>query len=312
MIAIFDAGFAALVVGLAAWTVATRHVLTAVVVFIVYGLLVAIVWVRLFAIDVALTEVAIGSGMTGALLLGAMMRLRADAMIAEQPSRPLCLVAGLLSAFVAVTLAAAVIFLPDPAPSLAPVVAATEAATGMRNPVTNVLMAFRGLDTMLEKVVLLLALVGVWSLTQDRYWGARPELRPHSRARHDMLVFLAQLLPPVGIVIGIYVLWAGADQPGGAFQGGTILAAMWLLIIMAGLADAPATGRRVLRAALIMGPAVFLTVGLGGLWLGAAFLAYPAGFAKPLILVIEFAMTLTIAVTLGLLVAGPPGRAEAS
>jgi hypothetical protein len=32
------------------------------------------------------------------------------------------------------------------------------------------------------------------------------------------------------------------------------------------------------------------------------------GYAKPLILAIEFAMTLTIAVTLGLLMAGAPER----
>ena len=64
--------------------------------------------------------------------------------------------------------------------------------------------------------------------------------------------------------------------------------------------------RRWLRLALIAGPMVFLIVGLGGLFLGDAFLAYPVAYAKPLILAIEFAMTLTIAVTLGLLVVGPP------
>jgi hypothetical protein len=59
---------------------------------------------------------------------------------------------------------------------------------------------------------------------------------------------------------------------------------------------------------LIAGPGVFLIIGLGGLWLGNAFLAYPMAYAKPLILAIEVAMTLTIAVTLGLLMAGAPER----
>jgi hypothetical protein len=53
---------------------------------------------------------------------------------------------------------------------------------------------------------------------------------------------------------------------------------------------------------------VFLVVGLGGLVLGGAFLAYPMAYAKPLILAVEFAMTLTIGATLGLLLAGPPER----
>jgi hypothetical protein len=41
----------------------------------------------------------------------------------------------------------------------------------------------------------------------------------------------------------------------------------------------------------------------------SGFFAYPAGFAKPLILFIEAFMTLSIAVTLPMLVAGPPRRA---
>ena len=109
-------------------------------------------------------------------------------------------------------------------------------------------------------------------------------------------------------MVGIYILWVGADHPGGAFQGGTILAAMWVLVMMAGLSDAPPVGSRWLRLALLAGPVVFLIVGLGGLGLGDAFLAYPVAYAKPLILAIEFAMTLTIGATLGLLLAGPPER----
>jgi len=59
---------------------------------------------------------------------------------------------------------------------------------------------------------------------------------------------------------------------------------------------------------LIAGPVVFLLVGLGGFLFGSAFLAYPVAYAKPLILTIEVAMTVTIAVTLGLLMAGAPER----
>jgi multisubunit Na+/H+ antiporter MnhB subunit len=226
---------------------------------------------------------------------------------AERPGAILRLAAALLAAAVAAALAAAVLLLPDPAPTLAPAAAANAAATGLGNPVTNVLMAFRAMDTMLEKVVLLLALVGVWSLAPDRLWGGRPG--PHHEADpHGVLAFLARLLPPVGIVVGIYVFWVGANHPGGAFQGATILAAMWLLVMLAGLADTPPANYRWLRLMLIAGPMVFLLVGVGGLWLGDAFLAYPVAYAKPLIVAIEAAMVLTIALTLGLLVAGPPER----
>jgi hypothetical protein len=132
------------------------------------------------------------------------------------------------------------------------------------------------------------------------YAGGR--VGPEGRAAHP-------LLPPVGIVIGVYLLWAGADEPGGAFQGGALLAAMWILAMMAGLTAAPAVSDRRLRLVLIAGPAVFLAIGLAGFALADAFLAYPEVYAKPLIIVIEVAKILSVAATLGLLVAGPPERA---
>src|SRR5215472_14743059 len=72
----FDAGLAVLVLGVAAWTIVARDTFAAVIGFIAYGLLLALVWVRLAAPDVALTEAAIGSGLTGVLLVGASTRVR--------------------------------------------------------------------------------------------------------------------------------------------------------------------------------------------------------------------------------------------
>jgi multisubunit Na+/H+ antiporter MnhB subunit len=304
-----EIALAVVVLSVAVWTIAARETFAAVAGFIAYGLLLALVWVRLDAVDVALTEAAISGGLGGVLLLGAAARLRSTerSASAERPGPIVRLEVALLSAVVAAGLAATVLWLPDPAPTLAPAAAANAAATGLGNPVTNVLMAFRAMDTMLEKVVLLLAVVGVWSLALDRFWGGHPSPR-HQADPRGVLAFLARLLSPVGIVVGIYILWVSADHPGGAFQGGTILAAMWLLLMMAGLTDAPPVSQRWLRLVLIAGPIVFLVVGLAGFWLGGAFLAYPAAYAKPLILAIELAMVLTIAVTLGLLLAGPPER----
>jgi hypothetical protein len=122
-------------------------------------------------------------------------------------------------------------------------------------------------------------------------------------------IVVARLLPPVGIVIGAYLLWEGADGPGGAFQGGALLAAMWILAMMAGLVAAPTVASHWLRLAVVGGPALFLAIGLAGFVIADAFLAYPVTWAKPLIIVIEVALVLSIAATLGLLAAGPPERA---
>ena len=54
----------------------SRDRLRAVVMFVAFGVLLALSWVRLSAIDLALAEAAIGAGLTGVLLLDAMGHLR--------------------------------------------------------------------------------------------------------------------------------------------------------------------------------------------------------------------------------------------
>lgn len=307
---LFDVGLIGLILGIAAWTIVARESFAAVLGFLAYGLLVSLAWVRLQAVDVAMAEAAIGGGLTGVLLLGGAMRLRATERSADLLSpTPLALrvAAALLSGAAAVGLAWAVLSLPDPAPTLAAAAVERLAETGLGNPVTAVLMAFRATDTLLEKVVLVLALVGIWSLAPDRFWGGRPGPRQRSDP-NGPLAFLARVLPPTGIVCGVYIVWNSADHPGGAFQGATLVAAMWELILLAGLSDTPRLSRGWLRGALAVGPVLFLLVGLGGLGWGQAFLAYPVSIAKPIILVIEVGMLVSISVTLGLLIFGAPQR----
>ena len=300
---------ALLVLAVAAWTIVARQTFAAAVGFVAYGLLLTLVWMQLRGADVALTEAAIGGGLTGALLIRAAARLRKTepAARAERPGLLTRFAAALLAGGLVAALAVAVLALPDPAPTLAPETAANIAVTGVGNPITAVLLAFRAMDTLLEAIVLLFALIGVWSLAPDRVWGGRPG--PRHRADPDgILAYLARVLPPIGIIVGIYIFWVGADLPGGKFQGATILAAMWLLVVMAGLTDAPPVSRTWLRIALVAGPAVFVAIGAAGAAVAGAFLAYPDGFAKPLILVIEVALMPSLALTLALILAGAPER----
>ena len=169
------------------------------------------------------------------------------------------------------------------------------------------LLAFRAIDTLLETIVLLLVLIGVWSLTPDRYGGGRPGPRQYADP-NGILAYAARLLAPIGIVVGIYIFWVGADHPGGKFQGATILAAMWLLVMMAGLVEAPPISRSWLRLGLVLGPLMFIAVGVVGILSAGAFLAYPQGFAKPLIVLIELALMPSLTLILGLLLAGAPQR----
>lgn len=58
----------------------------AVVMFIVFGLLMALAWVRLDAPDIALAEAAIGAGLTGVLLLDTLGYLRRRSTRTEEDS----------------------------------------------------------------------------------------------------------------------------------------------------------------------------------------------------------------------------------
>lgn len=305
---LLDASLATLTLAVAAYAIFAREAFTAVVAFISYGLLLALVWVRLSAVDVALTEAAIGSGVTGALLIGAAGRIGDGDASAPAGLGPFAtILCAILCAGASAGVAAAVLSLPPAAPTLATLAVQELPATGLGNPVTGVLLAYRAIDTLLEAVVLVLALIGVWSFARDAHWGGRPK-SPSAPDPDGALVFLGRLLPPLGIIVGVHLVWTGANEPGGAFQGGTILAATWILVMLAGLCDAPSAGRPWLRFALVGGPALFLAIGVAGFAIAGAFLAYPEGYAKPLILLIEAALTLSIAVALGLLALGAPAR----
>ena len=308
---IFSAAPALLILGLGAYAIFARDVFPALLGFVAYGLVLTLAWVQLGGIDVALTEAAVSGGFTSLLLVRAAARLRASRVESAQAhvGSLTRFGAALGSGGVALALAVAVLTLPEPPLTLAPEVAAKLPSTDVANPITGVLLAFRAVDTLLEAIVLLLALIGVWSLAPDRTWGGRPG--PRYNADPDgVLAFIARVLPPIGIVVGIYVFWVGADDPGGKFQGATIVAAMWLLALLAGLTDAPPVSRRVIRTLLVAGPLVFIAIGVLGVARAGAFLAYPEGWSKPLILVIEFALMPSLALTLALVMAGPPERVD--
>lgn len=70
----FDLLLSLTLVGLALAALTSREPRRAVILFIAFGLLLALVWARLRAPDVALAEAAIGAGLAGALMLAAARR----------------------------------------------------------------------------------------------------------------------------------------------------------------------------------------------------------------------------------------------
>lgn len=299
-----DLALCALILGVGLAAVAGRGVFRAVIFFIVYGLFVAMAWARLGAFDVALAEAAIGAGLTGVLLLAAHGRLRRLKAVTEAQGR-VNLPAALAGAGVALLLGWAWFALPDASP---PDMRDALPLAGVGNPVTAVLLNFRAWDTLLESIVLLAALAGLWMLVRDEEWDQPLGLRYHVRPG-GVLASFGRVLPPIGFVFGVYLVWAGADSTGGAFQGGTVLAAVALISMMAGVVRPPRIAHPIWRVMLVVGPGVFLLAGLAGAALAGGFLTLPPEIAKPAILLIEAVLTVSIAATLALLIIGPPEEA---
>ncbi len=282
-----------------AWGALTgRDTQRAVVQFIGFGLLLALIWVRLRAPDIALAEAAIGAGLTGALLLAALRDTPDSAPHKDQPgalqsNSPFSLGAGLtlLCGGLAVLLAMAYLEALEQADPvrLADQIHNHLQQTGVSNPVTGVLLNFRAYDTLLELAVMLAALLGILALGPAR---------PAYLASGTMLSGLSRWLTPFLILFSGYLLWAGAHAPGGAFQAGALLAGAGVLLRLAGFPDQQIPPAMVLRGLIIAGVGLFLAVGLGLMLTGRGFLDYPPAWAGGLILLIETAATLSIAATL--------------
>nr|WP_245232662.1 MnhB domain-containing protein [Thiorhodococcus minor] len=161
--------------------------------------------------------------------------------------------------------------------------------TGVSNPVTAVLLSYRGYDTLLELGVLLAALLGIWSLGV-----ASPGFQPAGVVLSGMV----RLVVPLLVLTGGYLLWVGGYAPGGAFQAGALLGAAGVVMRLAGDETAGLPGIRAQRWLIVAGVAVFVLVGLATLALGQGFLSYPQAWSKWLILAIETAATVAIGTTL--------------
>jgi multisubunit Na+/H+ antiporter MnhB subunit len=304
----FDSALALVLTWLAWQVLHGPNLFRAVICFMVFGLLLSLVWVRLEAFDIALAETAISTGLTGALLLSTLGRLHDRYAIPEKLIRRrkqrLWLWSNALLWTPPILLLVVFLILSTwllPAPGLGEEVKATLTLSGVENPVTAVLLNFRAFDTLLEIAVLLLAVVACWS-----FGPASSPIAPHVPS--PTLPALVRLLFPIFLLVATYLLWRGTHAPGGAFQAGAVLGAGGVLLIIAGGRPWSHTDNEGWsRGVLVLGLAVFLAIAVGVMFTGKAFLQYPPGWSRPLIILIEVTATITIAgILLALYIGGQP------
>ncbi len=149
-----------------------RNLFGAVVLFGVYSFLMATVLVALDAVDVAMTEAAVGAGVSTVLLLGALYLV--GGMEAKPLARPLVPLAASIA--VGGVLAYGMQGLPAFSDPQAPIhshvapryLKEAPRETGVPNVVTAVLASYRGYDTLGETIVVFTAGAGVIALLRRR------------------------------------------------------------------------------------------------------------------------------------------------
>jgi multicomponent Na+:H+ antiporter subunit B len=149
-----------------------RNLFAAVVLFGIYSFLMATVLVALDAVDVAMTEAAVGAGVSTVLLLGALY------LVGGTEAKPLAapLIPLTVSLAVGAVLAYGMQGLPAFSDPQAPIhthvapryLAEGPKETGVPNVVTAVLASYRGFDTLGETVVVFTAGAGVIALLRRR------------------------------------------------------------------------------------------------------------------------------------------------
>lgn len=147
----------------------TRNLFSVIVLSGVYSFLMATVLVALDAVDVAMTEAAVGAGISTVLLLGALHLCKSqEAKPAHKPWLPL-----VVSVSTGALLVYGALELPDFGDPEAPihknvVPRYLENEVEVPNVVTAVLASFRGYDTLGETTVVFTAGVGVIALLRRR------------------------------------------------------------------------------------------------------------------------------------------------
>src|SRR5210317_2626579 len=286
MTEIFSVFLLILLVITAAAAIRTTNLFVAVMLMGIFSLLIAINFFLLDAADVALTEAAVGAGISTVLFLGALAFMNEQ----ERKQAPKRL-AGLISVSITGLIMAYATFdkpaFGDPnAPAhqhLAPwFLETTQSAVDIPNVITAILGRLRGYDTLGEVFVVLTAGIGVLFLLDTPSAGAM--LKRDEGLRHYLIPrMVGRLLIPFILLFGLYVQFHGEYGPGGGFQAGALIATgVILYALLEGEAEAlRAVPRSVLLGMVIGGAMLFGSVGVVCMLMGGAFLDYSVLAADP-------------------------------
>jgi multicomponent Na+:H+ antiporter subunit B len=297
-------------------TVMSSNLFVSSIWFGIFSLLMASNFFILDAADVALTEAAVGAGVSTVLFMGA-LALTAEKESYKQKISWLPIIALGTLALVLFVATFEQPVLGDPnAPvhvHVAPwYIENTPRYINIPNIVTAILASFRGYDTLGEVIVIFTAGIGVLSVLsfkpkgQKAISGERIGTKVRGVQHHAILRVVGKLIIPVLLLFGLLVQFHGKYSPGGGFSAGALFAAAVMLYGILEGADrsSAAMPQKVMLRLAALGATLYTGVGVVCMLLGGNFLDYNVLWSNPVtgqyvgILLVEFGVGLTVTTVL--------------
>jgi multicomponent K+:H+ antiporter subunit A len=160
---------------------------------------------------------------------------------------------------------------------------------GGTNVVNVILVDFRGFDTFGEIIVLGIAALVIYALTETLLAGpvrARLLNRGYEEARAGdahplMMVVLTRVLMPLVLMVGVFIFLRGHNEPGGGFIAGLVVAIAVLMQYMAsGFSWADRRQRYPYHGIIGAGVLCAGLTGIGAWFAGAPFLSSAFGYFR--------------------------------
>lgn len=269
--------------------VQTKNLFIAVLLTSIFSLLMAANFFILDAADVALTEAAVGAGVTTVIFLSA-LALTATHEHDDRSGRAIALVVVTVTTLVIIYATFDKPMLGDPNAPVHQHVAPfylenTKELMGFPNVVTAILSSFRGYDTLGEVYVVFTACIGVLFILDARTGqGAYYRTRARRGLKHHLIPqVVVRLLVPFIVLFGLYVQFHGEYSPGGGFQAGALIAtAIMMYALLEGEEEAlKAVPRSTMLGLVVGGALLFTLVGVACMFMGGNFLDYSVLFGDP-------------------------------
>ncbi len=239
----------------------SKNLLVSIVIFMSYSSVMAIVWVLLESPDLAITEAAVGVGVTSVMFFMTLKRIHAigkpekeeeDDVTKEIHTHRSVKIFNKYYKYVAIALGVAIIasltltvtYLPEF--GNANNMTHNEVSdryvenglkeTGAVNSVAGMILDYRAFDTFGESCVLFIAAACVLILLREDHKDTTKQAMIDERfePRSDsILQCCSKVLFPIIMVFGVYILLNGHLSPGGGFSGGAIMGAGLIMYVNA-------------------------------------------------------------------------------